>query len=264
MTSINNLIARRNMLTKTIKEYESLIQFAPEGELISRRQPSGNFRYTKKIHLPDNKIKEIYLGKNATSEAYFLAQKSYARKMLPSLQQELTLLNKLITIRMKESEHDLFIKKHPGISSLLQMSSRNEALMAWKNAPYNRNMNYPDQLKVTTVVPGLLVRSKSEADIISRLEYYGIPYHYEELLIINNATFAMDFTCLALSSEQKMYWDHRGMLDNQKYIQKTLSCDEIYLNAGIVPWVNLIVTTETKNSPLDIQWVDTIIQHYLL
>ena len=131
------------------------------------------------------------------------------------------------------------------------MTDESKDIISWKQTPYNRNMKYPDQLKFTTVVTDLLVRSKAEADIISRLEYYGVPYHYEEIQKIDNIPIAMDFTCLNLSTRQKIYWDHRGMLDNEAYIQKTLKCDAIFLNAGIVPWINLIVTTETKECPLE-------------
>ena len=264
MTNINNLINRRNILNKAIAENEKLIQNAPEGDLIARKQSNGNFSYTKKIHMSDKKIKEIYLGRGFSPEAFTLAQKRYAQKVLPLLKEELQLINKLISFKMRESEYNKFLKDHPGFSSLLQMTDESKDIISWKQTPYNRNMKYPDQLKFTTVVTDLLVRSKAEADIISRLEYYGVPYHYEEIQKIDNIPIAMDFTCLNLSTRQKIYWDHRGMLDNEAYIQKTLKCDAIFLNAGIVPWINLIVTTETKECPLDIQWVDIIIQHYLL
>lgn len=139
MTSIQNLIVRRALLSKTIAEYEQLIQTAPEGDLIARKQPAGNYSYTRKIHLPDGRIKEIYLGRAASDEVTALAQKRCALKALPSLKQEYKLLDKLIALRMKDSECDLFLKDHPAICSLLHLSTEEE-LLAWKNAPYNRNV----------------------------------------------------------------------------------------------------------------------------
>ena len=264
MTNLRNLILRRDLLDKQIREYEQLILTAPEGELVARRRPSGNYAYTRKVHLPDGSVKEFYLGRESSPEAVSLAKKRYVQKLLPSLKQERRLLDRLIALREKDSDSDRFLRSHPGFFPLLQMSTEEASFSAWKNAPYPRNRNYPEQLKFTTVVPELLVRSKAEADIVSRLEYFGVPYHYEEIQTINNVQIAMDFTCMNLSTRKRVYWDHRGMLDQPAYIQKTLNCDALFLDAGIIPWINLIVTTETKNSPLDLQWVDTIIRHYLL
>lgn len=264
MTNLRNLIARRDLLDKTIAEYEQLIRNAPEGELIIRRRPSGNYSYTRKFRLSDGSVKEHYLGQATSPEVTSLAKKRYAQKILPSLKQEQVLLNKLIVLRMKDSAADNFLRTHPGFLPLLQSSADKNDVNEWKNAPYDRNMNYPDQLRFSTVVPGLMVRSKAEADIVSRLEHYGVPYHYEEIQTIGGVRVAMDFTCRNLSTKQILFWDHRGMLDNPAYIQKTLNCDALFLKEGIIPWMNLIITTETKDCPLDLQWVDTIIRHYLL
>ena len=147
---------------------------------------------------------------------------------------------------------------------LEEVSLNDHELLDWKNAEYNKSMKYPEKLIYTTVVPTLKVRSKSEADIVSRMEYYGVPYHYEELVLINNAYYAMDFTCRNIRTKQTWYWDHRGMMDNPDYIRKVISCENAYLSEGIIQGINLIVTTETKDNPLDLQWVDELIQFYLL
>ena len=264
MTNLRNLIARRDLLDKTIAEYEQLIRNAPEGDLVVRKRSPGSYTYTRKIRLSDGTMKELYLGQDDSQEAVLLAKKRYARKLLPSLKEEQILLNKLINLRMKDSASDHFLQTHPGFRQLLQTSVENYDIIIWKNSSYDRNMNYPDQLRFSTVVPDLMVRSKAEADIVSRLEHYGVPYHYEEIQTIGGVRVAMDFTCRNLSTKQILFWDHRGMLDNPAYIQKTLNCDALFLKEGIIPWMNLIITTETKDCPLDLQWVDTIIRHYLL
>lgn len=264
--NVMNLKQRRTELEQEIEKWKALLRICPEGRLFSRKQKDGSYTYTKAIFLPDGTCKEIYLKGTAHAEAALLARKRYAEKLLPELLQEKKLLDRLISLYSKGSAGDRFLKQHPGAASLLAEDAlrKEDSLSIWKSAPYNRNLNYPEQLRYPTVVPGLLVRSKSEADIISRLEYFEVPYHYEELLIINNVSMAMDFTCRNRSTGQILYWDHRGMLDTPTYIQKTLNCDSQYLNAGIIPWKDLIVTTETKNHPLDLQWVDLIIHHFLL
>ena len=74
----------------------------------------------------------------------------------------------------------------------------------------------------------------------------------------------MDFTLLNVRSGSIYYWDHRGLSDDLQYLKKTHYCEEQYLKKDIIPWVNLIVTTETKDHPLDIQWVNQLIEYYLM
>ena len=134
----------------------------------------------------------------------------------------------------------------------------------WSMQPYRRNEKYPEGLKYSTIIPDLKVRSKAEADLVSRYCHFNIPFRYEEVNIINGEALAIDFTLLNIVSGRKLYWDHRGLSDDPGYLKKVHHCEKLYLEAGIIPWVNMIVTTETKDAPLDLQWVDTLIEFFLL
>ena len=266
MSSIINLLSESKTLAAKINQMEQLLKNAPDGSLVARATGDGNYRYSRKEKLPDGRIRETYLNKSEMDAAVLLANKMLATRSLPELRQEKELIDKLIRIRQRTNAEEQFRSAHPGISRLLTIGSNvyTESALLWKQQSYNRNMKYPEQLRYSTVIPGLMVRSKSEADIIARLEHYGVPYHYDEVTNINGTDIAIDLKCLNQSANKIWYWDHRGMMDNTHYIEKTRFCDEIFYNAGILPGINLIITTETKTQPLDIQWVDTLIRYYLL
>ena len=267
MPSLINLAAQIQRLESEIAAVLNILnREVPDGRLIARKTADGNYRYTRKIRSETGVYKELYLGQDHYKEAFQIAEKLTAEQRLCDLQKHLELLKTLFQLQKTESQEASFLRRHPGIASLLAGTPGliNEQANAWKHTAYNRNQKYPEQIRYPTVIPGLLVRSKSEADIISRLEHYGVPYHYDEICSIGNTELAIDLLCINTTSGKFWYWDHRGMMDQENYVNKTLYCESQYYKAGFIPWINMIVTTETKEHPLDIQWVDTIIQYYLL
>ena len=256
-------------IEKELDYQRNLLAGTQNETVFSRKDRKGDYVYFKRscsnssgsdISGPS----EIYLGKNYDA-AYRIASKMLAQKRCDHLAREKEMILKLLAFNEQEPVADKYLKKHPGIGKLLSDNNvKSDVLANWKKQAYPRNMNHPESLKYTTVVPGLLVRSKAEADILSRLEYYCIPYHYDELINTPGDKLAMDFICRNIITGDYWYWDHRGMLDKYDYIRKILYCDEQYYQANIFPWINLIITSETKDHPLNIQWVDHLIRFYLM
>ena len=60
------------------------------------------------------------------------------------------------------------------------------------------------------------------------------------------------------------YLEHLGALDKQGYIEEWNKRQFQLAKAGIIPWKNLLITTETRDQPLDINWVDDLIKFYLM
>ena len=260
---------RLEAIEKELGYQQNLLAESQNETVFSRKDRKGDYVYFKRSCSNDpgsgvSEPSEIYLGKNY-DEAYRIAAQMLAQKRYDQLISEKKLIRKLLAFKEQESAADQYLKKHPGIGKLFADNNvKSESLADWKNQAYPRNMNHPENLKYTTVVPGLLVRSKAEADILSRLEYYSIPYHYDEVIDTPGDKLAMDFICRNIITGDYWYWDHRGLLDKCDYIRKTLYCDEQYYQAGIFPWINLIITSETKDHPLNIQWVDHLIRFYLM
>lgn len=262
MLNLKNLTYYCNSLKS---ERDQLLQtpgLDSDDYLVSRKRPNGK---TELYIRTKNSRKERYVNNKLLAEAQVIAQKMIARKKLEDIIPKINAIENLLSVLKQESVSEAYLQKHPWLSQLLpQRRSNSDKMSAWKNEPYDRNMSHPEKIIYPTVIPNLFTRSKSESMIVSRLEFFGVPYHYDENQYIDGVRLAMDFICINVNTGKKWYWDHRGMLDDKSYIEKTLYCEGHYLNAGIISGINLIVTSETASHPLDVQDVDQMIQDYLL
>lgn len=132
-----------------------------------------------------------------------------------------------------------------------------------QNAPYPRADMYEENLK-HEAIGGLMVRSKSEALIAFALDLAHIPFHYEEILELESKKIAPDFTILHPVTEERVYWEHFGMMDDVAYATETYKKLIAYGQNGILPGKNLIFTMETNAEPLGIREIQGMITHYLL
>ena len=111
---------------------------------------------------------------------------------------------------------------------------------------------------------GNVVRSKSEAMIDLLLNQYGIPYRYECELKLDNISFYPDFTLFNPISEQLVYWEHFGMMDDLQYSLNASRKISRYIAGNIIPGINLIMTFETSSNPLSGVIAESKIEEYLL
>ena len=87
-----------------------------------------------------------------------------------------------------------------------------QELQTWESSPYNKNKNYPEQLKHKTC-KNEFMRSKSEAMIAMSLYVQKIPYRYECELKLGSITLFPDFTIRHPETGEIFYWEHFGMMD---------------------------------------------------
>ena len=243
-------------------------------ESIQKNRPCGvelkNQTVEPEKHEQSKKIKkrkkEIYISSDKIGLAKSLALRDYAINRLKDANREKAIIEREIALLQQEPFADRYLRMHPGAADLVQtyIRKRNEYLEQWKNAPYPKNCDHPENLIFSTVVPGLMVRSKAEGDIVSRFEHYCVPYHYEEKLVLGTAILHPDFTCKNIQTGETIYWEHLGSVDKKGYTSDSLQRIELYRRNGIYLWKNLLITTETADRPLDIQWIDQIIKHFLL
>jgi len=266
MSNHYSLQKRKTSLEKEIIALQNYLSQAPEGTLVCRQKSSGNYDFSYYTRDETGRKKETHIPRSNKILAEKLACRDYARKHLSDCKKELQVLTGFLNFYCSEKSADHFLKTHPGVSELIfpMLNTPETYAKQWLENPYVRNNKYPEDLIYPTVDPNLKVRSKSESDIISRLINYKVPYRYEEQNIINGIPVCPDFTCLNVRTREEFYWEHQGAWDKQDYVLKLAGREDLYRIAGIIPWKNLIITTETANQPLDINWVDTIIQYYLL
>lgn len=95
------------------------------------------------------------------------------------------------------------------------------------------------------------------------LDANSIPFRYESQLVLGGQEYYPDFTILNPRNNKIMYWEHFGMMNKEAYKQKTRDKLQTYEDYGILPWNNLILTYETKSSPLDVEKISCIIKAFL-
>lgn len=111
---------------------------------------------------------------------------------------------------------------------------------------------------------GERVRSKSEVIIADTLNREGISYRYEYPIQLKGyGKVYPDFTILNISLRKEIYWEHLGMMDDEEYAEKAVRKINNYIQNGIFPGDNLILTYETKKIQLNQKLIRLMINQYL-
>lgn len=232
--------------------------------------PEGNFfcckngKYYKWYHT-DGKHQTIIPKKN----------RAYAQK----LAKKRILLAKLEELQQEKNATDVYLRMYQSISRKSQnllvendeyyrlvtedLKSKEELQNEWMLMPYNKNKNHPEQL-VHKTLSGNYVRSKSEAMIDMFLTQSKIPFRYECALQLGETLLYPDFTIQHPRTGEIYYWEHFGMMDDEKYAQNVASKLKLYISYGIIPEIHLITTYETREHPLDAEHIKNVIEEYFL
>lgn len=254
------MLAEHQRLKEQIHSLNSQLEQLPNGKLICTR----NARHYKWYH-SDGK-KQTYIPKKNQHFAEQLAVKKY----LSLLSEELAHEKRAIEFYLKhhkekDGQANQLLTDHPEYQRLISpyFKPLSKELSDWVISPFDRNTKYPEQLTIKTV-SGNLVRSKSEALIDMMLHVNRIPFRYECALDLGNVIFYPDFTIRHPQTGKFYYWEHFGLMNDPAYCKNAFSKQQHYAAHDILPSVQLITTYESKENPLNMEWVATLIQHYFL
>lgn len=245
------LDAKIHTLQNQIKQY-------PQGKLICSRN-ENRFKW----YISDGKT-HTYIPRKDRAFAEELAAKNYLSQCLQELTQEKAAIDSYLKKHDSiNTRSEQMLTEHAGYKELLSpyFQPASEELTKWMQEPFEKNPNYPEQLTVKTA-SGHLVRSKSEALIDTMLYMKKIPFRYECALKFGSTTLYPDFTIRHPTNGNTLYWEHLGLMDDPSYFKNAYSKLQFYTSNGIVPSIQLIITCETKESPLDTQLVELLIEHY--
>lgn len=250
------MLATSKRLGAEIQSLRLQLEQLPEGNLLL----SFDGKYRKWYHIQKGVRK--YIPRSQKPLAEKLAVKKFLSLKLKRLQQE------------KEAA-DAYLKLYPTSptfsSELLNPDSPYSDLLSpyflssgthfqeWMSTKYEKNPFYPEQLMHKTS-SGDFVRSKSEALIDTLLYMNKIPFRYECALHLGEVTIYPDFTILHPITGKIYYWEHFGLMDDSAYSQKAFSKLQLYTSHGIIPSHQLIITFETKEQPLNSDYVNQLIQ----
>ena len=251
------MMKEKQKVEDRINDLQSQIDVLPSGTFFCTR----NNKYYKWYYTDKGKTK--YIPKSERKLAEQLVKRKYLESRLRKFKQE----EKRIDIYLKQYSLDEFssyhVEEHPELQKLLSgvYVPLKQELDEWVNASYTNNPKEPQKL-IHKTIPGILVRSKSEALIINALFGHKIPFRYECLLQIQNVSIYPDFTIRHPVTGEVYYWEHFGMMDNENYAHNVYSKLQLYQSVGIIPSMQLLTTFETRQNPLDYEYVELLIQYY--
>lgn len=263
---LEGLSIRKLQLEGEIERQNVFLENAIEGSLRIKTS-YGTFQY---YHITNENKKGVYLGKEKLWLKKNLAQKEYSQKLLPVLKKEYCCIEKLIECLNKNKITDVYDSLKKGSKEFVtQVTLKNEDYISkWLQVSYEKkafDINAP----MLFTSKDQRVRSKSELIIAQVLDEMKIPYRYEYPVKLyrsksSSVVLHPDFYCLNVRSRKEYMWEHFGMMDNFEYAEKAIKKLALYEKNGIVSGKNLIVTMETKNTPVSVHRIRKVVEEYFL
>lgn len=264
MENIMKLLeARKKYLLQLENEKEEALKGAPQGFL---RICNGRNK-AQYYHRTDPKdFSGVYICEKDIDLAKKLAQKTYDKKVIDSVQKELKAINSFFLNCPKVQAEQVYEKSHEERRKLIEpiQETEDQYITRWSKVPYQGKefeLGFPE----IYTSKGERVRSKSEVIIADSLNREGIPYRYEYPVKIKGwGMFYPDFTVLNVKERKEIYWEHLGMMDDVSYVEMALQKITLYMQNGIFPNDNLIITYETSKHPLNQKIIKLMIEQYLM
>jgi len=215
------------------------------------------------------KRRRIYLGLDREADIKKLANKYYKEKLLSAANMEIEVLQRFLK-RIAAFSNTGIESVHPALpenirkyvtpdsftdEGFAKLWSEQEFIQAKRTEYHKYKVN-----------DRAVVRSKSEFMIAQILEKKGIPYRYEEQLVLDpdmGIIYYPDFTLLNKRTRQTIYWEHLGKLGDENYCTDNIQKLEDYADAGIIQGKNLILTYECASKPLTTKMIELMIQQFL-
>ena len=258
--------ARRDYLTQQIDDIDKKLRSMPEGTLVCSKNGSHYKWFCRTgSRAGGSNGTRIYIPRSEISQARILAQKAQLSGRREDMSHECASLEHFLhhypaDIHRREKK----VLQNPGILELIgEETSIRDDLIIWQNSNYIRLTDHPETLTVS-IPGGQMVRSKSEAMIAAALMENGIPFHYEEALVLSGMTIYPDFTIRHPNSGKLYFWEHFGLMDNKNYRNAVFLKLDRFAENGILPGDTLIITFENAEHPMNINYVNTMIDYFFL
>ena len=127
----------------------------------------------------------------------------------------------------------------------------------WAAEPYCENTDHPET-KTHITREGLCCRSKSEALIFGIYMSLGLPFHYDETVMIGGRRISPDFIGVRRDG-RFVYHEHCG-LNSEQYRSRSDRKTWLYASAGIYPGDNLIYTYDDPNGSINAKLAEALIR----
>ena len=260
-TIINEMKKKKGRL----EAMEKHVHKNKDGEKLVIRHQEGSPRY----YLKEKDGKASYLSKAQTQKIRELAQLRYETALFRAAIDEKAAVEKCIRILENCKDTDKVFDEMPDeLKPYITPDILTDKGYArkWQRERVESARPLRDGEGYKTL-RGEFVRSKSEVIIADRLFSRGIPYRYEIYFPMKYEDISYvypDFEILNVRTRQEFLWEHLGMLGDEGYSETQLKKISGYARSGFTPGKNLLLSFESKNRPLDIFYVDVLIDSFLV
>ena len=261
---------------KKEKELRQLIHYLEKREsnrIKGTLRVSSAKGYPKYYHhfqdSPEEEPRNHYLKKEEWAIARKLAQQEYEEQLLKTARSLLKTVSKKATEYDDHSLQKIYDNLHEARKALVTpvIISDDEYVLKWLHRDYAAGTFAEDEQTLLTE-NGERVRSKSEKIIADKYHRMSIPYLYEAPLELKsgNRTIQLrpDFTLLNKRTRKQYFHEHFGMIDHPDYANSFLKKLELYAENGIFPGDQLLMTMESSSHILNEQYLNILIEKYLL
>jgi len=247
----------KNRLELREDRYNKVIEKMPEGILTTNKNGS----YSKFYVLKEGKRQYISQDNAQLIEA--LAKKKYLMAELKDIQTEVKAIELYLKHHKETTCVEKLLEKGDGISLLLEsiVIPEEARLKEWAEQDYPAYKGFPQDL-IHEGPFGKMYRSKTEANIAYLLVKNRIPNRYEWEHLINGTSYPIDFTIRHPKTGKYYYWEHFGKMDDPSYCMKIGPKLRDFESVGIFPDVNLIMTLESKQFPMNISQLEEIVNKW--
>ncbi|SFQ30444.1 hypothetical protein SAMN02910358_01500 [Lachnospiraceae bacterium XBB1006] len=208
--------------------------------------------------------KRTLIPKKEKAYAEQLAKKRYCDARLKDLQKEQAACEAYLRRQRQAPASAQYRDPANPYWSLIFSEQSTDPVQQWYRTTFMSNPEYPEQ-RIHKASSGHFLRSKSEVLIDEMLSRHKLMFHYEEMLIFSDGSYYYpDFKIYSPKTEQFIIWEHFGKMDDHSYAVKTYRKIDKYIGNGYLPQKNLLLTFETKRSPLDYEYVEMLIEKFFV
>ena len=262
-TFAEELKARLAMLEAARVKALKLLENAPEGSLriCVRGKKIQYYRVTD-----PNKPHGVYIPNEKLELVRMLARKRYGEKLLRRINREEQVLEQYIRLIGESSPEELYDEMCKERQALVPPILLTEKAFAelWGKQPY-KTSDYLEKEKIYETKKGEKVRSKSEVLFANMYFDMGIPYRYEqEIILADGSKKTPDFTLLDVKNKRLIYHEHFGRMDDDDYRERNLRKIDEYRRNGIFVGKNLLLTFEGKGAVLNMREMQEMVSELFL
>ena len=233
MNFLEKAKAQLDYIRRLYSQAKSDISVMPEGSLIQKKAKGHTYFYAhrngKLLSLQDDpKLRQLFV------------EKQWLKTELCNIEKDIPVLERLLR------------DYTPLFPNPLQW----ELLEAEQNAYRKEERRH--------YYKGVYFRSKSEVVVAMVLESHGLEFKYETELRVKGRNIYPDFVIRRKSDGKIFIWEHFGIIFSDEYRQKMYRRLEELHEAGFNIWDNLLMSFDSEDGSIDVDFVERMVKLYLL